>query len=145
MGKRILVIEDGPVVARLIQHTLTKHGYEVLTAVNGLEGLRRARKDGPDLIMLDVMLPGIDGFETCHRLRAESPGNGVPIIMLSGKARDADKATSLKVGANEYLVKPVSPSKLVGVVGDFLQGTSRSHGRLGTRGRPGSLPAGQHS
>lgn len=120
MGKKILVIEDDPVIARLMQYTLTKHGYEVLTAANGLEGLRKARHERPDLIMLDVMLPGIDGFEICHRLRAELQGDGVPIVMLSGKARDVDKATGLDLGADDYLVKPVSPSKVVSVVGGFL-------------------------
>jgi len=134
MGKTILVIEDDPVVARLMRYTLTKHGYDVLIAANGLEGIRRARKDKPDLVMLDVMLPGIDGFEICHRLRAESNGEGVPIVMLSGKARDADRATGLKVGANEYLVKPVSPSRLIGVVGDLLGDPSLSRRYLETRG-----------
>ena len=133
MGKKILVIEDDPVVARLVQYTLTKHGYEVLTATNGLQGLRKARQERPDLIMLDVMLPGVDGFEICRRLRAELQGDGVPIVMLSGKARDADKATGLDLGADDYLVKPVSPSKMVSVVGAFLKDPTRSHGSLGSR------------
>jgi len=120
MSKNILVIEDDPVVARLMQYTLTKHGYEVQTASNGLEGLRKARQERPDLIMLDVMLPGIDGFEICHRLRAEFQGDNIPIVMLSGKAREADRTTGLGVGADDYLVKPVSPSKVVSVVSGFL-------------------------
>ena len=133
MGKKILIIEDDPVVARLVQYTLMKHGYEVLTATNGLQGLRKARQEGPDLIMLDVMLPGIDGFEICRRLRAELQGDRVPIVMLSGKARDADKTTGLDLGADDYLVKPVSPSKMVSVVGGLLKDPTRSHGSLGTR------------
>ena len=121
MGKKILVIEDDPSGARLMQYTLTKYGYEVQTASNGLEGLRKARQERPDLILLDVMLPGIDGFEICHRLRDEFPDDNIPIVMLSGKARESDRTTGLGVGADDYLVKPVSPSNMVNVVSRFLE------------------------
>jgi DNA-binding response OmpR family regulator len=99
---------------------LEKEGYGVLTAVNGLEGLRKAKEENPDLLVLDVMLPGIDGYEICHRLRAESQTAQLPILMLSAKGQAADRATGLGVGANEYLTKPVERLVLLGKVADLL-------------------------
>jgi DNA-binding response OmpR family regulator len=107
MANRILIIEDDPAVLRAMSFMLEKEGYEVLTATNGLEGLNKAKGENPDLLILDVMLPGIDGFEICHRLRAESQTARLPILMLSAKGQAADKAMGLQVGANEYLTKPV--------------------------------------
>lgn len=118
MDKKILVIEDDPASSKLMQYALTQHGYEVLIASNGSDGLRKARAEGPALVILNVMLPGMDGFEVCHRLRIE--GDGLPIVMLSEKAREADRATGFKLGANEYLIKPVSPSTVVNVVDDLM-------------------------
>lgn len=118
MDKKILVIEDDPAASKLMQYALTQHGYEVLIASNGSDGLRKVREEGPALVILDVMLPGMDGFEVCHRLRTE--GDGLPIVMLSEKAREADRMTGFKLGANEYLVKPVSPSTVISVVDDLM-------------------------
>lgn len=118
MGKKILVIEDDPASSKLMQYALTQHGYEVLIASNGSDGLRKARTEGPALVILNVMLPGMDGFEVCHRLRIE--GDGLPIVMLSEKAREADRATGFRLGANEYLIKPVSPSTVISVVDDLM-------------------------
>ncbi len=120
MAKRILIIEDDPAVLRAISYMLEKEGYEVLTAMNGLEGLTKAKGENPDLLVLDVMLPGIDGFEVCHRLRAESQTAQLPILMLSAKGQAADKSMGLQVGANEYLTKPVERLVLLGKVGDLL-------------------------
>jgi two-component system alkaline phosphatase synthesis response regulator PhoP len=121
MAKRILIIEDDPAVLRAVSFILEKEGYEVLTAVNGLEGLTKAKGENPDLLVLDVMLPGIDGFEICHRLRAESQTAQLPILMLSAKGQAADKAMGLQVGANEYLTKPVERLVLLGKVEDLLK------------------------
>jgi len=118
VDKKILVIEDDPASSKLMQYALTQHGYEVLIASNGSDGLRKARTEGPALVILNVMLPGMDGFEVCHRLRIE--GDGLPIVMLSDKAREADRATGFKLGANEYLIKPVSPSTVINVVDDLM-------------------------
>jgi DNA-binding response OmpR family regulator len=118
MDKKVLVIEDDPASVKLMQYALTQHGYEVLIASNGLDGLRMARTEGPALVMLSVMLPGMNGFEVCHRLRTE--GDGLPIVMLSEKGREADSATGFKLGANEYLIKPVSPSTVISVVDSLM-------------------------
>jgi len=80
---KILIVDDNPSVLRLLEHTLTKEGYEVLTAKNGIEGLKMASQEVPDLTILDVMLPGIDGFEVCHRLRGEAKTASIPVLMMS--------------------------------------------------------------
>jgi DNA-binding response OmpR family regulator len=120
MKKRILLVEDDPSAARLVSYTLEQEGYEVLTAPNGVEGLRKAREEEPDLLVLDVMLPGLDGFEVCHRLRSEPQTAKLPILMLSAKAREADKATGINVGANDYLSKPAAPDEIVARVANLL-------------------------
>lgn len=120
MNKKILVIEDDPSILRLIKYTLEREGYQVLTASNGLEGLRKAKREEPDLTILDVMLPGIDGFEICHRLRAEPQTAQLPILMLSAKTQEKDKVAGFKVGADDYLTKPVHPSEIVSRVETLL-------------------------
>ncbi len=111
--EKILSIEDDPSTLRLVSYTLQHEGYEVITATNGLEGLRKAREAAPDLIILDVMLPGIDGFELCHRLRAEPKIGRIPILMFSAKYQEADKNTGVNVGADDYLLKPAYPSEII--------------------------------
>ena len=120
ISKRILIVEDNPSVLRATSYILEKEGYEVLTAVDGLEGLRMAKDDNPDLLILDVMLPGIDGFEICHSLRAESQTAHLPILMFSAKGQETDKATGLKVGADEYITKPVAREVLLEKVTTWL-------------------------
>jgi DNA-binding response OmpR family regulator len=121
MNKKILVIEDDPASLRLTQYILEHRGYEVLTAVNGLDGLKKARSENPDLVITDVMLPGIDGFDICYQLRSEPQTAGLPIIMLSAKAQEADKDTGLKVGANYYITKPVNPDSIIKTVDRLLE------------------------
>jgi len=120
MDTKILVIEDDPGTLRLMVYTLQHEGYQVITAANGLDGLRKAMKEKPDLVVLDVMLPGIDGFEICHRLRADPQTAHLPILMLSGKAQEIDKATGLKVGADDYITKPATPSETASRVRTLL-------------------------
>jgi len=124
MNKKILVIEDDPSTLRLIKYTLQQEGYQALTAPNGLEGLRKAKSEQPDLIILDVMLPGVDGFEICHRLRGESQTAKLPILMVSGKARAIDKATGLKMGADDYITKPWHRPELVAKIAAMLERNS---------------------
>jgi DNA-binding response OmpR family regulator len=111
--KKILIVEDDPSFSRAVCHIIEKEGYDVITAANGLTGLRMAKEDKPDLLILDVMLPGLDGFEICSRLRHEPQTARLPIIMLSAKGQETDKTTGLKVGANEYLTKPVDRAVLL--------------------------------
>jgi len=121
MAERILIIEDDPIALELIEYTLQQEGYETLTAPNGVEGLVKAREEKPDLIVLDVMLPGLDGFEVCHRLRAEPESAALPILMLSAKAREVDIDTGWRMGADIYLNKPLDLSALVVQVSTLLE------------------------
>jgi DNA-binding response OmpR family regulator len=118
VAKKILVIDNNPASMRLMQYALTKHGYEVLIASDGPDGLKKAREEGPALVILSVKLPGMDGLEVCHRFRMD--GDGLPIVMIAEKIREADRANGFKLGANEYLIKPVSPSKVVSVVDELM-------------------------
>jgi len=124
--KRILIVEDDPSVLRATSYILEKEGYEVISAQNGLEGLKKARESGPDLLILDVMLPGIDGFEICHSLRGESQTAQLPILMFSAKGQDSDKATGLKMGADEYITKPVDREVLLNKVAAWLSARGSS-------------------
>lgn len=120
IGKKILVVDDESGLLRAVSYLLEKEGYEVVTATNGLQGLIKAQKDRPDLIVLDVMLPGIDGFEVCSRLRADRQTQHIPIIMLSAKGQDSDRMTGLRVGAAAYLTKPVKNASLLGKISSLL-------------------------
>ena len=120
MAKRILVVEDNPSVKRLVCYTLERQGYEVLSASNGVEGLRIARDEKLELLVLDVMLPGLDGFEVCHRLRADPQTAWLPILMLSGKAQDTDISIGLRLGADDYLPKPADPVEIIRRVANLL-------------------------
>jgi two-component system alkaline phosphatase synthesis response regulator PhoP len=120
MEKKILVIEDDPATSRLVDYSLRHEGYQVITASNGLEGIRKALKESPDLVILDVMLPGMDGFEICHRLRSEPATARLPILMFSAKAQEIDKNTGLKVGADDYLSKPAAPADILNHIEKLL-------------------------
>lgn len=120
MGAKILIIEDDPATSRLVTYTLSHQGYEVITAANGLEGIRKARQEAPDLVILDVMLPGIDGFEICNRLRSEPATEKMLILMFSAKSQEIDKETGIKVGADDYLAKPAAPADIISHVEALL-------------------------
>ena len=120
MGKRILVVDDDPTSLKLLDLILSKEGYQVMTASNGLEALRKARLESPDLLILDVMLPGFDGFEICHRLRTEPATATMPIMMLSSKQQKSDQDAASKVGANAFLAKPVDRTALLTKVTELL-------------------------
>lgn len=106
---KILVVEDEKAIADIVAFNLMREGYEVLTAYDGLEGFRHAQDSGVDLILLDVMLPGMDGFEICRRVREKS---NVPIIMLTAREEETDKVLGLEIGADDYITKPFSPAEL---------------------------------
>jgi DNA-binding response OmpR family regulator len=117
-GKKILVVDDDAKTAELVKLYLNRDGYRVLTAYDGTEALRLARESHPDLIVLDLMLPGIDGLEVCRTLRSKSD---VPIIMLTAKTTDQDKLTGLGLGADDYVTKPFSPRELAARVRAVLR------------------------
>ncbi|HEX4223371.1 MAG TPA: response regulator transcription factor [Pseudonocardiaceae bacterium] len=105
----ILLIEDDPMVRRGLQLALSRHGHEVRAAATGEDGLAQLRQSIPDLVVLDLMLPGIDGFEVCRQIRANS---AVPVIMLTARGDDFDVVGGLEAGADDYVVKPAQPTVL---------------------------------
>ncbi len=117
----VLIIEDDISAARLAEYTLEHSGYDVLIAHDGYEGLSKAVKNRPDLIILDIMLPGIDGFEVCQRLRERPDMQTVPILVISAKSREEDIRFGMEIGANEYLTKPVDPSFMIETVARLLE------------------------
>jgi two-component system, OmpR family, alkaline phosphatase synthesis response regulator PhoP len=117
-GKKVLVVDDDVKTVELVRLYLAREGYEVLTGYDGAEALRLARESYPDLIVLDLMLPDIDGLEVCRTLRRESD---VPIIMLTARTTDQDKLTGLDLGADDYITKPFSPKELAARVRAVLR------------------------
>jgi DNA-binding response OmpR family regulator len=117
----ILVVEDEPDIRDLVVLHLTREGFPCRTATNGADALREARGGHPDLIVLDLMLPGMDGLEVCRRLRAEPATAATPIIMLTAKADEVDRVVGLELGADDYVAKPFSPKELVARVRAVLR------------------------
>jgi DNA-binding response OmpR family regulator len=126
MQELILVVDDEPKVVKLARDYLVKNGFKVISAGDGLSALAAARRDKPDLIVLDLMLPGMDGREVCRALRRESD---VPVIMLTALAEESDQVAGLELGADDYIAKPFSPGTLVARVRALLR---RAQGALKT-------------
>ena len=120
--KKILVVDDEPHVVKTLTFVLQKEGYEVATAVNGEEALNKVRQDKPSLMFLDVMMPKKNGYEVCQEIKSDSSLHDIHVAMLSAKGQEADKTTGLKVGANEYLTKPVDRTLLLEKVTSLLAG-----------------------
>lgn len=125
MGSNILLIEDDPGVVDIARTYLAHDGHDVLVANDGLEGLRLARESNPDLLVLDLMLPKIDGVEVCRIIREESD---VPIVMLTARYGEEDRLAGLDLGADDYITKPYSPKELCARVRAVLRRTARQNG-----------------
>jgi DNA-binding response OmpR family regulator len=120
MAKKILVIDDEPKIVEICRDYLKAGGYDVVSAADGPNGLSAIRREKPDLIVLDLMLPGMDGLDLCRQLRRES---NVPVIMLTARVDEADKLVGLELGADDYITKPFSPRELVARVRTVLRRT----------------------
>jgi DNA-binding response OmpR family regulator len=127
-GERILVVEDDPNILRGLDLNLAMEGYKVRTAADGEEGLRIARTERPDLLIVDVMLPRLGGLELVRELRKEDPG--MPILILSAKGQEADKVAGLALGADDYVVKPFGLKELLARIGAALR-RRRASGEAG--------------
>jgi DNA-binding response OmpR family regulator len=125
-AKKILVVEDEKDILQLVTLYLEKEGFRVLTAATGTEGLRSAKQDKPDLVILDLMLPEIDGLDVCKRLRSTPDTAQLPIIMLTAKAEESDTVVGLELGADDYVTKPFSPKALVARVKALFRRLDRS-------------------
>ncbi len=121
--KKILVVDDEPTLVATVKYNLEREGYSVATAADGETALKRAREDRPDLIVLDVMLPAIDGFEVCRLLRRDT---SVPILMLTARTDELDRVVGLEIGADDYVTKPFSMRELMARVRALLRRSETS-------------------
>jgi len=112
MKETILIVEDEKDIVKMLEYNLRKDGYKVLSVRNGENAVAAARGDRPDLILLDLMLPGMDGLEVCKTLKGDDKTSRIPIIMLTAKSQEADKVVGLEVGADDYVTKPFSLKEL---------------------------------
>jgi phosphate regulon transcriptional regulator PhoB len=117
----VLVVEDEPDIAALVRYHAEKAGFRCLAAADGATGLRLVREQRPDLVVLDLMLPGLDGLEVCRQLRRDPATAGIPIVMLTAKAEEVDRIVGLELGADDYVVKPFSPRELMARVKAVLR------------------------
>ncbi|HEU0115274.1 MAG TPA: response regulator transcription factor [Thermomicrobiales bacterium] len=124
----ILVVDDEPAIVRLVRAKLRADGYAVITAASGEEALARLDEERPDLVVLDLMMPGIDGFETLRRIRAQSRA---PVILLTARTGDADKLRGLQDGADDYVTKPFNPDELAARVAAVLRRTAEGGSPIG--------------
>jgi two-component system alkaline phosphatase synthesis response regulator PhoP/two-component system response regulator VicR len=121
MAKKILVVDDERHIVRLVEVNLTRAGYDVVTAYDGVEALEQFAKEKPDMLVLDVMMPRMDGFEVLKKLQSDPASKGVPIIMLTAKAQDADIFRGWSSGVSSYLTKPFNPRELLTFVERIFQ------------------------
>ena len=125
----VLVVEDSRDISDLVRHYLERAGHEVQTLASGSEVMRQVRATPPDLVILDLMLPGMDGLQVCQALRQNPETAGVPIVMLTARGEEADRVKGLELGADDYVTKPFSPKELVARVGALLRRVERQPGR----------------
>lgn len=119
--KRILVVDDEIYIVHILEFSLTMEGYSILTASDGEEALRVIDSERPDLVVLDIMMPKLDGYEVCRRLRQDEQFSELPVILLSAKGRPIDREAGLKAGADDYITKPFSPRKLLEKIRELLE------------------------
>jgi len=110
---KILVVDDEVYIVHILDFSLGMEGYEVVTALDGEQALGKVKTEDPDLIVLDIMMPKLDGYETCKMLKSDPQTKHIPVILLSAKGRNVDQKMGFQVGADDYITKPFSPKKLV--------------------------------
>ncbi len=123
MKEKILIVDDEKDIARMLDYNLKKEGYRSAVCYDGQDALAAAGKEHFDLILLDLMLPGMDGLEVCKQLKKEQRTAGIPVIMLTAKAQEADKVIGLELGADDYVTKPFSPRELIARIKAILRRT----------------------
>jgi len=132
--RKVLVIEDEPDILELVDYNLGREGFQVIAASRGEEGLEKAVRTAPDLVLLDLLLPGLDGLEVCRKLKLDPVTRHVPVIMMTAKGEESDVILGLGVGADDYVTKPFSPKELVARVRAVLRrGPLRDDGGGGDR------------
>jgi two-component system phosphate regulon response regulator PhoB len=127
MNRHIFVVEDEPEIRELVEYHLRREGFRVTGFESGEEALERLRTDIPDLIVLDIMLPGLDGLEICKRLKVDKQASGIPVVVLTARGEESDIVSGLEVGADDYITKPFSPRVLVARVRARLRGQGENN------------------
>jgi two-component system phosphate regulon response regulator PhoB len=138
-GERVLVVDDEPDIVALVAYHLAKAGYRVTTAASGTDALDSARRERPSLIVLDLMLPGMSGYEVLEQLRANDATRDVAVLMLTARREESDRIQGLSLGADDYLTKPFSPQELVLRVGAILRRLGAGGATSGDRLHIGAL------
>lgn len=118
--KRVLAVDDEPHILKLVTFSLTSHGFEVIQATDGMSAITTAEKECPDLILMDVMMPLLNGYEACKRLKANPKTKHIPVVMLSAKSQLAEQTEGIDSGAEDYICKPFTPKDLVEKVSSIL-------------------------
>jgi len=137
--KKILIIEDTELMVRFTTDILSAKGYEVVTADNGLDGIKMVASEKPDLVLLDIVMPGISGYEVCKLLREDESNNLMPIIILTAQGNEDDKLTGLELGADDYITKPFNPRELISRVNNTLLRIDRNRWANPLTGLPGNI------
>lgn len=137
--EKILVVEDEEDIAELIEYNLLKNGYEVHVVSSGEEAMPSVRKVKPDLVLLDLMLPGIDGLEVCRRLKGDVSTRDIPVIMVTARGDEEDVVAGLELGADDYVLKPFSPKVLAARIGAVLRRKAATGGKDAEDIKTGSL------
>jgi two-component system, OmpR family, alkaline phosphatase synthesis response regulator PhoP len=110
---KVLVVDDEEYIQHILNFSFGAEGYDVVTASDGAEGLSKAKDEKPDVIVMDIMMPRMDGYEACKKIKADPATRNIPVILLTAKGRDADRKLGSDAGADDYVVKPFSPGRLV--------------------------------
>jgi DNA-binding response OmpR family regulator len=110
---KVLVVDDEEYIQHILNFSFGAEGYEVVTAADGEEGIKKAQDEKPDIIVLDIMMPTMDGYEACKRLKSDPKTKAIPVILLTAKGRDVDRRLGSEAGADDYVVKPFSPGRLI--------------------------------
>jgi len=144
MGKTILVVDDEPDIVEIIQYNLEKSDFEVVVAEDGPGALEKAREEAPDLIVLDLMLPGLEGTDVCRLLKQDERTRSIPILMLTAKSEEMDRIIGLELGADDYVTKPFSPREIVLRVRNILRRRSPEDPEKPMRVGPMTMDIGGH-
>ena len=125
-AKKILIVDDEPDILEFLQYNLRKEGYAVVTAADGTQAIKMAEREKPNLILMDIMMPELDGVETCRVLRSRKEFNDTPIAFLTARDEDFSQITALDVGGDDYITKPIKPRVLISRISALLRRSSRS-------------------
>lgn len=129
--RRILVADDEIYILHILEFSLNLEGYEVISATGGEEALAKALQERPDLVVLDVLMPQMDGHDVCRRLKADERTRNIPVIFLSARDTAADQEVGLRLGANAYITKPFSPQRLIDTIQGLLDGSPSGRSAVG--------------